>query len=88
MTDDVFAEYQKYGINSRSQMIKPKEEVDALTPNWGERNEDDWVVLSASSSTRTKMFQARFVISIIELPKSQRHLRRVYSVNNEHIKKL
>ena len=51
MTDEVFAEYQKYGISSRSEMIKPKEEVDSLTPNWGERNEDDWVTLTTPSST-------------------------------------
>ncbi len=46
MTDDVFNNYQARGISSRSQLIKSKEVVDSLTPNWGEYNEDDWVVLS------------------------------------------
>ncbi|MGQ4892779.1 MAG: hypothetical protein ACP6IP_09880 [Candidatus Njordarchaeia archaeon] len=55
ITDDVFKEYQKYGIESRSQMIKPKEEVDKLTPNWDERNDSDWVQLIEPANS-TELF--------------------------------
>ncbi len=47
ITEDVFSKYQARGISSRNDLIKSRELVDTLIPNWDEYNEDDWVILNS-----------------------------------------
>ena len=65
MTNSVFSEYQKCGIESREEMIIPKEVADQRTPNWNGYPED-WVYLNHSEENRALNFE----LNDLDIPKN------------------